>query len=80
MGLTVAISRTGWTVEKQPGGGLHPLPPRCVVERTLAGLGKFRRLSKDYEALPCSEETGIRLAMTGVTLIHLDGAAEGKAA
>ena len=75
--------RTGWTVEivgKPPGGGFHPLPRRWVVERTFAWLGKFRRLSKDYEALARSEETWIYLAMTGVMLARLDCAAEGMAA
>jgi len=75
--------RTGWTVEivgKEPGGGFHPLPRRWVVERTFAWLGKFRRLSKDYEALPRSEETWIYLAMTGVMLVRLDCAAERIAA
>ena len=39
---------------------------RWVVERTFAWLGKFRRLSKDYEALPESSEAYIYAAM-----IHL---------
>jgi putative transposase len=39
---------------------------RWVVERTFAWLGKFRRLSKDYEALPQSSESYIYAAM-----IHL---------
>ena len=39
---------------------------RWVVERTFAWLGKFRRLSKDYEALPQSSEAYIYAAM-----IHL---------
>src|SRR3990172_9290808 len=56
---------TGWSVEiveKPLGGGFQVLPRRWVVERTFAWLGKFRRLSKDYEALPQSEETWIYLA------------------
>lgn len=75
--------RTGWIVEivsKPPGGVFQVLPRRWVVERTFAWLGKFRRLSKDYEALPRSEETWIYLAMTGVMLARLACAAERMAA
>ena len=42
------------------------LPRRWVVERTLAWLGRCRRLSKDYEELPETSETWIHVAM-----IHL---------
>ena len=35
------------------------LPRRWVVERTLAWLGRCRRLSKDYEELPETGETWI---------------------
>ena len=63
-------SQTGWMVEvvTRPQGtkGFLLLPRRWVVERTLAWLGRSRRLSKDYEALPESEETLIYL-----TMIHL---------
>jgi putative transposase len=38
-----------------------PLPIRWVVERTFAWLGRYRRLSKDYEHLPESSETMIQL-------------------
>ena len=31
------------------GAGLEVLPRRWVVERTLAGLGRCRRLSKDWD-------------------------------
>ena len=46
--------------------GFKLLPRRWVVERTFGWLGRCRRLSKDYEALPATEEAMIRLAM-----IHL---------
>jgi hypothetical protein len=37
------------------------LPRRWVVERTIAWIGRYRRLSKDYEYLPESSETMIYL-------------------
>jgi putative transposase len=42
------------------------LPKRWVVERTVAWLGRYRRLSKDYERLPTSSE-----GMVYVSSIHL---------
>jgi transposase len=36
---------------------------RWVVERTFGWLGRFRRLSKDYEFLPATSEAVIYLAM-----------------
>lgn len=75
--------RTGWVLEivgKPAGGGFHVLPRRWVVERTFAWLGKYRRLSKDYEALPRSEEAWIYLAMTNVMLARLACADERMAA
>lgn len=44
---------------------------RWVVERTFAWLGKFRRLSKDYEALPESSEAYIYAAMIHLMLRRL---------
>ena len=43
--------------------GFEVLPHRWVVERTLAWLGRFRRLSKDYEYLTRTSETLIHVAM-----------------
>ena len=39
------------------------VPRRWVVERTFAWLGRFRRLSKDYEFLPATSEAVIHLAV-----------------
>jgi putative transposase len=46
-------------------------PHRWVVERTFAWLGKYRRLSKDYEYLTESSEAMIYLAMTHIMLRRL---------
>jgi putative transposase len=47
------------------------LPRRWVVERTFAWLGKYRRLSKDYEYLPEISEAWIYAAMIHVMVRRL---------
>ena len=47
------------------------LPRRWVVERTLAWLGRCRRLSKDYEALPSTNEGWVSVALTPLMLRRL---------
>jgi putative transposase len=51
--------------------GFKVLPRRWVVERTLAWLGRYRRLSKDYEYHPQTSETMIYTAMTHLMLRRL---------
>jgi putative transposase len=42
-----------------------------VVERTIAWIGRWRRMSKEYELLPASSEAMVYLAMTRVLLGRL---------
>jgi putative transposase len=55
-------------IVKRPKGvkGFQLLPWRWIVERTFGWLGRYRRLSKDYEYLTRTSEAMIRVAM-----IHL---------
>ena len=43
--------------------GFEVQPWRWVVERTFGWLGRYRRLSKDYEQNPASSEAWIYIAM-----------------
>ncbi len=66
LGLTLIIVRrlTGST-------GFVLLPRRWVAERTLGWLGRWRRLSRDYEELPEVSETMAKLAMIRLMLHRL---------
>ena len=63
-------SACGWILEivkrSDDVTGFVVLPRRWVVERTFAWLGRYRRLSKDYEYLTETSEVMIHVAM-----IHL---------
>jgi putative transposase len=60
-GWALAIVKRGDDVS-----GFQVLPKRWIVERTFAWLGRYRRLSKDYEATTESSEAWVTIAM-----IHL---------
>ena len=70
-----AYSVGNWLLEivKRPpdSQGFEVLPRRWVVERTLAWLGRCRRLSKDYEALPETSEAWVHIAMIHLMLRRL---------
>ena len=51
--------------------GFHVLKWRWIVERTFAWLATWRRLAKDYEVLPASEEAWIYVAMIRIMLRRL---------
>jgi putative transposase len=66
--------RWGWypaDVEPPPMPAFTVLPRRWVVERTIGWLGRYRRLSKDYEYLTDSSETMVCLAMSRLMLRRL---------
>jgi putative transposase len=51
--------------------GFQVLPRRWVVERTFGWLGRNRRLAKDYEFLPETEEACVYLGMVRLMLPRL---------
>jgi putative transposase len=66
LGLTLVV------VGRIPGTkGFVLLPRRWVVERTIGWLGRWRRLSKDYECLPEVSEAMVTLAMIRLMLHRL---------
>ena len=66
--------RWGWypiDVEPPPMPAFTVLPRRWVVERSFAWLGRYRRMSKDYEYLTASSEAMIYAAMSRLLLRRL---------
>lgn len=61
--------RTIEIVKRTEVGKFVVLPKRWIVERTFSWLGRYRRLSKDYETLTNSSEAMILIAMINV-MIH----------
>lgn len=65
--LKAALEKIGeWTIEiikrSDSAKGFEVLPRRWVVERTLAWLGRCRRLSKDFEKTIASAQAWITIA------------------
>lgn len=61
----IRVYNDEWRAEwVETGHGFRVLPRRWVVERTFAWIGKYRRMSKDYEYCPKTSEAMIFLCMT----------------
>jgi putative transposase len=82
MGWTVEVversPRRGWIMTQDQGlvkvnlpKTFEHLPRRWVVERTIAWMGRWRRLSKDYEYLTSSSEAMVYLSMLRLMLTRL---------
>jgi len=65
----------GWTLEivkrSDDQTGFVVLPRRWVIERTFGWLGRYRRLSKDYEQLPQISQATVYAAMTHLMVRRL---------
>ena len=65
----------GWTLEvvkrAKDAKGWVVLPRRWVIERTFGWLGRYRRLSRDYEGLLLTSEVLIYAAMVHLMLRRL---------
>ena len=65
----------GWILEivrrSDDVKGFQILPRRWVVERTFGWLGRYRRLSKDYEGLTESSQAYIYAAMIHILIRRL---------
>jgi transposase len=65
----VRIYNDDWKAEWIPiERSFQVLPRRWVVERTFAWIGRYRRMSKDYEYLPKTAAFMIYLCMTKTML------------
>ena len=61
----IRVYNDEWKAEWVPvERGFTVLPRRWVVERTFSWIGKYRRMSKDYEYLAKTSETMLYLCMT----------------
>ena len=65
----------GWTLQvvkrAKDAKGWVVLPRRWVIERTFGWLGRYRRLSRDYEGLLLTSEVLIYAAMVHLMLRRL---------
>ncbi len=63
---------TGPQSQPQPKPAFEVLKWRWIVERTFAWMGRYRRLSKDYEHTCSSSEGWMLVAMTSLMIHRLE--------
>jgi putative transposase len=66
-----SVNNARLMVVKRTDPGFKVLPKRWIVERSLAWLGRNRRLSKDYEQLPQVSEAFVKIAMVRLMIARL---------
>jgi transposase len=72
----IRIYNAEWNAEWMPvKRGFTILPRRWVVERTFAWMGKYRRMSKDYEYWSHTSESMIYLCMTRTMISRYESVA-----
>jgi putative transposase len=67
----IGLDRVPPGEEPAPRSPFPILPRRWVVERTFAWLGRYRRMSRDYEPLPQTQEALAQLRMIRLMLRRL---------
>lgn len=68
------VPREVWLAEgEEPpvASGFKLVKWRWIIERTFGWLGRFRRLSKDYEQSPASSLAWVRLALIAILVRRL---------
>lgn len=71
-GLVVEIvARPRPVADGPPRPRFQAAPRRWVVERTFAWIGRYRRMSRDYEYLPETTRANIHLCMIRLMLRRL---------
>ena len=74
MGISHDLSTVWFSYERikaEPKKFRGVLPRRWVLERTFAWMGRYRRMSKDYEYLTSSSESMVCLTMIRLMLRRL---------
>lgn len=63
-----------WSLDviRRTSPGFVVLPKRWLIERPFAWMGKYRRLSKDYEYLIESSKASLHLALIQIMLRRLE--------
>lgn len=59
-------------VKRSDQKGFQVLPRRWVVERTFGWIGRYRRMSKDYERLTSTSEAFVYISMISLMLKRLE--------